>query len=168
MELIASVACILQPALQVWVNFLTQETGPPGRLSVLKFYLHSLCNCSSPSLSKFGCFSSRSSPSLLARDIFLACFNNLNLLGSNFQDKLILRSKKGEAGWECRLMEGREGRDALVYHRMFRLFHWRKSKQTANCLNLGLKPTTAVWDGQGILKCWLLWSTWVCQVTAQH
>lgn len=51
---------LLQPALQALANLLTQETGPPGRLSVIKFYLLSLCNFPSFFLSlslffEFGC-----------------------------------------------------------------------------------------------------------------
>lgn len=79
---------LLQPALQALANLLTQETGPPGRLSVIKFYLLSLCNFPSFFLSLFflnlAAVSSRMNPSLIARGICLACFNNLNLLGLEF------------------------------------------------------------------------------------
>lgn len=48
--------------------------------------------------------------------------------------------------------EGRRGQGMpLVYHRMFRFSHQRKSKQTANCLNHGLKRMAV--SGQGIPKC---------------
>lgn len=116
---------ILQTALQVGANLLTQETRPPGKPSVIKFYLHSLCNFSfSLSLSLFrnlAAVSSGMNPSLIARDICLPCFNNLNFQGLSFQDKLSLRKKGGVGrrwgeGVGCWMEErAGEGRECLWF-----------------------------------------------------
>lgn len=37
-------------------------------------------------------------PSWIVRDICLACFNHLNLLGLNFQDKFSFRGEKERGG----------------------------------------------------------------------
>lgn len=140
-------------------------------LLVIKFYLYFLYNFPSLSLSLLkNVVSSRMNPSWIVRDICLACFNNLNLPGLNFQDKFSFRGKKERGGVRVWGAWGKRGQERsgmpLVHHRMFRLFHQRKGKGIANCLRCrGLKPTAVT--EEGIPKCWLVWPAWVCAGIAQ-